>query len=258
MAWGEARRIHTHTDEEVLHTVDEMLVHFQCLFAFGLLESVFEPERLLVSVDSEGKHAHSVASLVATLSTAVRRWAERVEEDLTSLVKLIYRLASFCASRLHLSGEGVRGGGGALRSCAPKKPSHSFPVSSFPPLIKDAVLVSPRHQVLPGVCGYLRALHPKPAFGIRLIPPPTPGSTACAYINPSISAAYDLLQRGGISVVQRFKDASQTPYITFGWTAEEVRPKQDYPRARSKSWSISAGHSLCIPKDKETRRQAIR
>ncbi|PBK70438.1 hypothetical protein ARMSODRAFT_974385 [Armillaria solidipes] len=66
MAWGEARRIHTHTDEEVLRTVDEMLVHFQCLFTFELLESVFEPEKLLVSVDSESKHAHSASSLVAT------------------------------------------------------------------------------------------------------------------------------------------------------------------------------------------------
>ncbi|KAK0482460.1 hypothetical protein IW261DRAFT_1362437 [Armillaria novae-zelandiae] len=259
-----------------LRTVDEMLVHFQCLFTFGLLESVFErkvSEKLLLSVDSEGNMVMTDENMLILLllwwrhvqqlsqryPDRYRRWAERVEEDLTSLETLIYRLASFCTSRaeevapyfIGMASVAVTVASfrGALfahgMSAVPKKPGHSFPVSSFFPHIKDAVcskgwcpLAIKRFLessiILLEYAGTCKPpIHhgadcTEDACTRNTIDISTYtrkhviGTCACAHTKPPISDVYDLLQGGGIPVVLRMpngtlcvSDASETPYIAI-------------------------------------------
>ncbi|KAK0496547.1 hypothetical protein EDD18DRAFT_1105656 [Armillaria luteobubalina] len=245
-----------------LRTVDEMLVNFQCLFTFGLLESVFErkvPEKLLLSVDSEGNTWRHVQQFSQQYPDRYRRWAERVEEDLTSLETLVYRLASFCASRAeevapYFVGMAsvavtVASFRGALfahgMSAVPKKPGHSFPVSSFFPHIKDAVCSKGRCPL--AIKRFLESSIILLEYTGTSKPPihhgadcteeactrntidistytrkHVMGTCNCAYTKPPISDVYDLLQGGRIPVIQRMPngtlcitDASKTPYIAI-------------------------------------------
>ncbi|KAK0201166.1 hypothetical protein DFS33DRAFT_1112373 [Desarmillaria ectypa] len=315
-----------------LRTVDEMLVHFQCLFTFGLLESVFErkvPEKLLLSVDSEGNTVMTDENMLILLllwwrhvqqlsqryPDRYRRWAERVEEDLTSLETLIYRLASFCTSRaqevapyfvgmasIAVTVASFRGALFAYgMSGIPKKPGHSFPVSSFFPLIKDAVhskgwcplAVKRFLESSIVLLQYAGTCEPFIHHGADCTEEACTrntvdistytrkhimGTCACAYTKPPISAVYDLLQGGGIPVVQRLpngalcvRDASQAPYIDIshvwvdglGSTSEDGLPACQIERIAKLVHTLLPGgafwvDSLCIPEAREMRRQAIR